>query len=46
MLLLVQPVVENLSKICKNYIALEKENHRLSVVLDDLRRKRFPLSLF
>jgi hypothetical protein len=38
-MLLVQPIVEDLSKICRNYVALEKENQRLSAELDDLRRK-------
>jgi hypothetical protein len=30
---------QSLSKICRNYIALEKENQRLSAELDDLRHK-------
>jgi hypothetical protein len=39
LVLLVQPIIKGLSKICRNYIALEKENQRLSAELDNLRRK-------
>jgi hypothetical protein len=34
-----QPIVRDLSKICRNYIALEDENQRLSTALEDMRRK-------
>jgi hypothetical protein len=33
-------VVENLSNVCKGYLALEKENQRLSAALTDVHRKR------
>jgi hypothetical protein len=36
---LMQPVVENLSNVCKNYLAMEKENKRLAAELADIRRK-------
>jgi hypothetical protein len=41
LVLLVQPIVKDLSKICKNYIALEEENKHLSAALDDTRCKWF-----
>jgi hypothetical protein len=34
------PVVESLSNVCKNYLALEKENQRLSAALADIHHKR------
>jgi hypothetical protein len=34
-----QPVVENLSNVCKNYLAMEKESKRLAAELADVRRK-------
>jgi hypothetical protein len=34
-----QHVVRELSKVCKNYIALEEENQRLSTALEDMRCK-------
>jgi hypothetical protein len=39
MLLLVQPVVRELSKVCKDFLALEEENRQLSAQLEDVRRK-------
>jgi hypothetical protein len=36
---LMQPVVENPSNVCKNYLAMEKENKRLAAELADIRRK-------
>jgi hypothetical protein len=36
---LMQPVVKNLSNMCKNYLAMEKENKRLSAALADILRK-------
>jgi hypothetical protein len=36
---LMQPVVENLSNICKSYLAMEKENKCLAAELADVRRK-------
>jgi hypothetical protein len=34
-----QPIVENLFNVCKNYLAMEKENKRLPADLADVRRK-------
>jgi hypothetical protein len=39
MLLLVQPVVRELSKVCKDFLVLEEENQQLSAQLEDVRRK-------
>jgi hypothetical protein len=39
MLLFAQPVVRDLSKVCKNFLALEEENRRLSAQLEDVRRE-------
>jgi hypothetical protein len=36
---LMQPVVENLFNMCKNYLAMEKENKRLAAELADIHRK-------
>jgi hypothetical protein len=36
---LMQPVVENLSNVCKNYLAMEKENKRLAAEMAKVRRK-------
>jgi hypothetical protein len=36
----VQPVVRDLSKVCKNFLALEEENRQLSAQLEDVRRER------
>jgi hypothetical protein len=33
---LMQPVVENLSNMCKNYLAMEKENKRMTAELADV----------
>jgi hypothetical protein len=38
-LFLMQPVVQNLSNVCKNYLAMEKENKRLTAALADIRCK-------
>jgi cell division protein FtsB len=37
LLLLAQPVVRDLSKVCKNFLALEDENRQLIAQLDDVR---------
>jgi hypothetical protein len=37
LLLLAQPVVRDLSKVCKEFLALEEENQQLSAQLDDVR---------
>jgi hypothetical protein len=34
-----QPVIESLSNICKNYLAMEKKNKRLAAELAKVRRK-------
>jgi hypothetical protein len=39
MLLLVQPVIRELSKVCKDFLALEEENWQLFAQLKDVRRK-------
>jgi hypothetical protein len=39
LLLVVLPVVGDLSKVCKNFLALEEENRQLSTQLEDVRRK-------
>jgi hypothetical protein len=36
-----QPVVESLSSVCKNYLAMEDENNRLATELVEVRRKCF-----
>jgi hypothetical protein len=36
---LMQLVVENLSNVCTNYLAMEKENKRLAAELADVGRK-------
>jgi hypothetical protein len=36
---MMQPIVENLSSVCKNYLAMEKENKRLAAELADIRCK-------
>jgi hypothetical protein len=36
---LTQHVVENLSNMCKNYLAMERENKGLAAELADVRRK-------
>jgi hypothetical protein len=36
LLLLAQPVVRDLSKVCKNFLALEEENQQLSAQLEDV----------
>jgi hypothetical protein len=36
---LMQAVVENLSNVCKNNLAMEKENKRLAAELADVRHK-------
>jgi hypothetical protein len=36
---LMQPVIESLSNVCKNYLAMEKENKRLAAELAKVRRK-------
>jgi hypothetical protein len=38
-LLFVQPVVRDLSKVCKYFLALEEENRQLSAQLEDVRRE-------
>jgi hypothetical protein len=38
---LVHPVVKNLSNVCKNYLAMEKENKCLAAELADVCRKCF-----
>jgi hypothetical protein len=35
----VQPIVRDLSKVCKNFLALEEENRQLSAQLKDVRRE-------
>jgi hypothetical protein len=41
-----QPVIESLSSVCKNYLEMEKENKRLAAELADVRRKCFLHVLF
>jgi hypothetical protein len=36
---LMQPIVKNLSNVCKNYLAIKKENKRLAAELADVRCK-------
>jgi hypothetical protein len=38
-LLFIQPVVRDLSKVCKNFLALEEENRQLSAQLKDVRHE-------
>jgi hypothetical protein len=41
-----QPVIKNLSNVCKNYLAMEKENKRMAAELVDVRFKCFFHVLF
>jgi hypothetical protein len=38
LLLLAQPVIRDLSKVCQRFLALEEENRQLAAQLDDVRR--------
>jgi hypothetical protein len=42
----VQPVIKNLSNVCKNCLAMEKENKRMAAELADVRFKCFFRVLF
>jgi hypothetical protein len=44
LLLLAQPVIRDLSKVCQSFLALEEENRQLVAQLDDVRREYFSLS--
>jgi hypothetical protein len=37
---LMYPIVKNPSNVCKNYLAMEKENKHLSAALADVHLKR------
>jgi hypothetical protein len=39
LLLLAQPVIRDLSKVCQSFLALEEENRQLVAQLDDVRRE-------
>jgi hypothetical protein len=41
-----RPIIESLSSICKNYLAMEKENKRLAAELAEVHRKCFFHVLF
>jgi hypothetical protein len=36
-----QPVIDSLFSVCKNYLAMEKENKRLAAELAEVHRKCF-----
>jgi septal ring factor EnvC (AmiA/AmiB activator) len=44
LLLLAQPVVRDLSKVCQSFLAMEEENRQLVAQLDDVRRECFSFS--
>jgi hypothetical protein len=44
LLLLAQPIIRDLSKVCLSFLALEEENRQLVAQLDDVRREYFSLS--
>jgi hypothetical protein len=44
LLLLAQPIIRDLSKVCQIFLAPEEENRQLVAQLDDVRRAYFSLS--